>query len=335
MQLRKWTYISPYHSNLIKDTNRLAVFHEGIKDYYYNIKKENLGYTKNQNKKSKSYSKKLDNIVYDLGTGSGILAYFASKYFKSVIAIDKDSKIIECAKKSFVDIKNITFISQDALKYEFKKKADLVICEMLDTALIEEEEVLVLNRLQDYIKEDGKVIPQGIINIAEPVHMENDKIHYEDVEHGSNFDKDDNDCDDVEHGSNFDKYVNDFDNIKYKLDDNKNDNYHVLGKSVEFSSFDFLDYINPNFKTVINFKIDNFSEKNENKYEKFINGIKITTFTKINEDIICGPTPMLNPPLFIPLETHKNMELINKDEISIELQYIMGGGLETIKAKII
>ena len=48
---------------------------------------------------------------------------------------------------------------------------------------------------------------------------------------------------------------------------------------------------------------------NEEKYEKFnfkenfnieedklkINGIKLTSFTKLNENIICGPTPMLNP----------------------------------------
>lgn len=38
---------------------------------------------------------------------------------------------------------------------------------MLDTALIDEEEVPVLNHARNYLKENGKIIPQGIINTIE------------------------------------------------------------------------------------------------------------------------------------------------------------------------
>ncbi|WP_197272591.1 50S ribosomal protein L11 methyltransferase [Methanobrevibacter arboriphilus] len=34
-----------------------------------------------------------------MGCGSGVLSYFASKYSKSVLAIDNDDKSIQCAKK--------------------------------------------------------------------------------------------------------------------------------------------------------------------------------------------------------------------------------------------
>ena len=42
---------------------------------------------------------------------------------------------------------------------------------MLDTGLIDEEEVPVLNYAKNFLKEDGKIIPQGIINSAELIYM--------------------------------------------------------------------------------------------------------------------------------------------------------------------
>ena len=59
-----------------------------------------------------------------------------------------------------------------------------------------------------------------------------------------------------------------------------------------------------------------------------VNGVKITTFTKLNENIICGPTPMLNPPLLIPLEER---QVKSNDFIKVKLKYIMGKGIESIE----
>ncbi len=90
-------------------------------------------------------------------------------------------------KKIFKEnnIDNVNFIAADASSFEFTESADLIICEMLDTALIDEEEVPVLNNVRKYLKSNGKIIPQGIINIAEPVYMENSYTHYEDEDfHG-------------------------------------------------------------------------------------------------------------------------------------------------------
>ncbi|MGB7969885.1 MAG: RNA methyltransferase, partial [Methanobacterium sp.] len=62
-----------------------------------------------------------------------------------------------------------------------------------------------------------------------------------------------------------------------------------------------------------------------------VSGFKITTFTLITEDIICGPTPMLNPPLIIPVERTK---VYPNDIIYLNLYYKMGGGLESVRARI-
>jgi predicted RNA methylase len=62
-----------------------------------------------------------------------------------------------------------------------------------------------------------------------------------------------------------------------------------------------------------------------------VNGIRITTFTLLTPNLICGPTPMLNPPLLVPCNS---LKVEKNQEICLNLKYIMGGGLDTIEARI-
>ena len=205
---------TPYHFDLLKDEERLSAFYEAIKEL--------------------STSQEL---AYDLGCGSGILSFFLNSYFKEIIAIEQDFKASRCAKENLKSFKNIEVVNEDVLKYDFSKKCDLIVCEMLDTALIDEEEVPVLNHARNYLKENGKIIPQGIINTIELAHLERDYIHYDEI--------------------------------------------------------NFLNDINPDFEKVITIKANK---------DSLVNGLKITTITKLNDNLVCGPTPMLNPPLLIPLD---------------------------------
>lgn len=248
---------TPYHSDLLKDKERLSVFFEAIKEYDLN-----------------------DDLAYDLGCGSGILSYFLSDKFKEIISIEMDRKTYDCAKENLADFDNIEVVNNDVLKYDFIKKADLIVCEMLDTALIDEEEVLALNNAKKFLKEDGVIIPQGIINTVELVNLERHYVHWD-----------------------------------------ENVNYDVLSKAIVYSSFNFKEDLNPEFKADLTLKANK---------EGIVNGLKITTFTQLNENIICGPTPMLNPPLLIPLD---EKEVKVNDYIDVELKYIMGNGVESIETK--
>ena len=145
-----------YHFDLLKDEERISAFYEAIEDLSVN-----------------------QELAYDLGCGSGILSFFLNSYFKEIIAIEQDVKASICAKKNLENFKNIKVINEDVFNYNFSKKSDLIVCEMLDTALIDEEEVPVLNHVRNYLKEDGRIIPQGIINIIELAHLERDYIHYD------------------------------------------------------------------------------------------------------------------------------------------------------------
>ena len=80
----------------------------------------------------------------------------------------------------------------------------------------------------------------------------------------------------------------------------------------------FLDDIDPNFEGELTFKINKAGT---------INGLKITTFTILNDELIAGPSPMLNPPLLIPLN-EKSVK--SNDFINVKLKYIMGNGIESI-----
>ena len=89
-----------------------------------------------------------------------------------------------------------------------------------------------------------------------------------------------------------------------------------------YSEIDFKKEIKEDVETDLEFKI---SKKGS------VSGIKITTFTLLTDHLICGPTPMLNPPLLIPTE---KIKVDIGDIIKVKLIYKMGGGLDSIKTRI-
>ena len=300
--------VNSYHFKLLRDYERLSAFKEAIDDYAKDSESKNCDSLGNSK------------VAFDLGCGSGVLSYFAKDYFDKIIAIELNNSTYGLAKENLKDFENIQVFNEDILSFDFDsldETVDLIICEMLDTALIDEEEVPVLNQAKKYLKEDGKIIPQSIINSAEAVFMNNHFLQYEDDEYSPV--------------------------------------YLVLGESAVYSEFNFLDDINPDFSCIIDLKIFNenqlkgsefFDKISQDDFKKFnlmdnfnikenklkINGIKLTSFTKLNENIICGPTPMLNPSMLIPIE---ESEIEFGDTIRIRLEYVMGGGVETIKTEIL
>ena len=316
--------VNSYHFKLLRDYERLSAFKEAIDDYAKSrLEKNELSDESDESDESNDNSaiaKNNKTLAFDLGCGSGVLSYFAQTYMDEIVAIESNNSTYQLAKENLKEFDNIQVYHDDILSFDFSKlndKADLIICEMLDTALIDEEEVPVLNYAKNYLKDEGAIIPQAIINSAEPIFMNNHFIQYEDDEY--------------------------------------NPIYVVLGESTIYSEFDFLDEIDYNFEAELELKTydmenlekNNFEEKiSSEKFESFnfrdnfnikenklkINGIKLTSFTKLNENIICGPTPMLNPSILVPIE---ETELNCGDSLRIRLEYVMGGGVETIKTEVL
>lgn len=171
----------------------------------------------------------------------------------------------------------------DASELQFHSKADIIICEMLDTALIDEEQIPVLNAALKYLKEDGVIIPYGIMNCLEPVNSSNENICYEEGGNPKN---------------------------------------SVMGDPQFYGTIIFGSYVEPKFNQTFRLNINKSG---------IVSGLKITTFTLLTEKIICGPTPMLNPPLIIPVN---KLNVVKDDLLEVELIYEMGGGLESVRARV-
>ena len=253
---------TPYHFNLLSDTERLSAFLEAIKE-------------------------KAKGTVYDIGAGCGILSILAAPYSNFIYAVEKDPRASKLAKSNFKQFNNILLINKDASEVIFKDKADLIICEMLDTALIDEEQVPVINSILKYLKDNGEIIPHKILNGVEAIYMDRDSICYDD-----------------------------------EFDSSKRINHEIISNLMIYNEINFKKMIKEDVKTEFELKICKKST---------FSGIKITTFTLLTNDIICGPTPMLNPPLLIP--TRKiNVDI--GDIIKVKLNYKMGGGLNSIRTRI-
>ena len=191
--------------------------------------------------------------------------------------------IIKSTENYLENFKNVSFIKGDARKLKFPQKADFILCEMLDTALIDEEQVPVINSLLKYLKKEGQIIPYGIINGVEPAYTKTEHICYQENEKPQ--------CD-------------------------------ILGPLHIYSQYQFGKYINPQADFKLKLKINT---------DGLLSSVKITTFTLITPEIICGPTPMMNPPLIIPIE---KLKVKKGDTVKIDISYQMGGGLNTIKTRI-
>ena len=119
--------VNSYHFKLLKDYERLSAFKEAIDDYAI----RNGGDSNCSNSK----------VAFDLGCGSGVLSYFASEYMGRIIAIELNNSTYQLAKENLKEFDKIQVVNDDLLSFDFSKlneKADLIICEMLDTGLIDE-----------------------------------------------------------------------------------------------------------------------------------------------------------------------------------------------------
>jgi predicted RNA methylase len=222
-------------------------------------------------------------IIYDLGTGSGVLSSWAAPLARFVYAVEKDPFTAKIAEENLSSFKNVTLMVNDAKIISFPEKADLIICEMMDTALIDEDQVPVLNSVRKYLKKNGDFIPCGVFNGLEALDMNIDHTCY--------------------HEGGF-------------------PHHKQMSKLIIYDKIDFKEHINPEIDYSIIVPINNNGT---------VSSIKITTFTILTANFICGPTPMLNPPLLVP--TNK-LNVEEGDKIILKLKYSMGGGLDTLRASI-
>jgi type I protein arginine methyltransferase len=112
--------------------------------------------------------------VVDLGTGTGILAFFAAqKQPKKVYAIDH-GEVLQFAEKlaEANDLKNVEFVRAHSSTFTPPEKVDVILHEQIGDYLINEDMVRNISDLRDRIlKPGGKILPSLFEMYFEPIEL--------------------------------------------------------------------------------------------------------------------------------------------------------------------
>ena len=132
---------------------------------------------------------KVGDYVVDIGTGSGILAILAAKAGAGrVTAIEVNPESLQYAKTAaqMNGVEQvIEFVEGSFSDFFPDRKADVVICEMLSSMMLVEQQIPACFHATDKImKNDGVILPQEIIVYIVPVECMNiwERFQYEDLQ---------------------------------------------------------------------------------------------------------------------------------------------------------
>lgn len=203
-------------------------------------------------------------VVLDLGCGTGIMSLIAAKRGGMVFAVEADPSVAEAAeyfiKSNSLDSK-ISLIVEDSRNLDLDIEVDIIICEMIDTGLIAELQVEVMNdAVKKWLKPGGRVIPHKAYTSAEIINMDYSfldmdfrLIHFE------------------EYGAK--------------------KSFQTMSSPFVYHTVDFTDDNSLEVST-------NFSLKANTK--SVANGLKIRTRTLLAGTIELRSSPWYNPPLILP-----------------------------------
>ena len=161
------------HEKMLSDKRRM--------DFYHRVIKKNVQALVSSKRTGKS-GEAPEVVVLDVGTGTGVLAAWASKSGASrVIAIDHSEECVKMAA-TLADAnqcKNIEFMVGHSSQFECdggEQKVDMIIHEQIGDILFDEYMVRTLYDLKHRVlKKGGLIVPSQFSLFIEPVQLDEDR----------------------------------------------------------------------------------------------------------------------------------------------------------------
>ncbi len=146
-----------YHHNMLMDERRMSGF------------KAAIGYAVSPGDK-----------VLELGGGTGVLSWFAAARAEKVWCVEYNPDLVKEARRFLAQNENghkVEVVHGDAFEYLPPEPVDVVICEMIHTAMLREKQVQVIASFkQRYLEKFGgplpKFIPEAMIMAVQPVQQD-------------------------------------------------------------------------------------------------------------------------------------------------------------------
>jgi len=216
--------------------------------------------------KSVSETVREDDIVIDLGAGVGLLSFAAVDKAKKVYAVEIDHAVFDFGKKLSETMglaDKIEWILGDARYVKIPEAPDLVICEMLDTALMSELQVPVMNRvIHDSPNHDMVILPK---RTETSVHLlESSFFNFQGIE---------------------------FRLPRFEMQKSRRWS-RELSEPQTYHRVSYREFNNPVVKAVIRVKVTN---------KGVLNAIRLESHTSLDEHTLVGPSDWFCPPVVFPV----------------------------------
>jgi len=146
-----------YHHNMLMDNRRMAGFKSAIDYVVFPGAK-----------------------VLELGGGTGVLSWFAAAKAKKVWCVEYNPDLVKEARRFLNKNENgrkVEVVHGDAFEYLPPEPVDVVICEMIHTAMLREKQVQVIESFKKrYLEKFGgplpKFIPEAMIMAVQPLQQD-------------------------------------------------------------------------------------------------------------------------------------------------------------------
>lgn len=243
-----------------------------------------------------------DDVVIDIGTGSGIMALFAARSgAKEVYALEYDKYLAKIAdtnfkNNNFQNIKELLTGDARGFKYPENLNFSVVVMEMLTTGMIDEYQIQAINNLhkQNKVSDKTKFIPQIQKTFISLVNSSSDM-----------------------YGLKLKMVKHLWNNLSQHL------RPVIMSEAKLLNSVDFR---KPN-KDICDVEINLTADK-----DGTVNGVLLTSETVLTDLIVLKDTETLNAPVVVPID---DIEVRKGDTLNIKIVYKFGGGYSNFNIKIV